>query len=50
MTRRDAQGNNLAFVPPTEITFEITDTKLYVPVGTLSKENDITFRPTKIRI
>ena len=41
MTRRNAQGNNPAIVPPAEITFEITDTKLYVLVVTLSKENDI---------
>ena len=41
MTRRNAQGNNPAIVPPTEITFEITDTKLHVLVVTLSKENDI---------
>ena len=41
MTRRNAQGNNQAIVPPAEITFEITDTKLYVPVVSLSKENDI---------
>ena len=26
--------------PPTEVKFQITDTKLYVPVVTLSKEND----------
>ena len=26
---------------PTSATFQITDTKLYVPVVTLSKENDI---------
>ena len=39
-TRRYAQSNNPAIVPPAEITFEITDTKLYVPVVTLSKEND----------
>ena len=38
MTRRNAQGNNPAIVPPAEITFEITDTKLYVPVVTLSKK------------
>ena len=43
MTRRNAQGNNPAIVPPAEITFEITDTKLYVPVVTLSKENDTKF-------
>ena len=39
MTRRNSQGNNPAIVPPAEILFEITDTKLYVPVVTLSKEN-----------
>ena len=33
-------GSNPAIVAPTELTFEITDTKLYVPVVTLSKEND----------
>ena len=27
--------------PPTRLEFQITDTKLYVPVVTLSKENDI---------
>ena len=27
--------------PPTKLEFQITDTKLYVPVVTLSKENDI---------
>ena len=37
MTRRNAQGNNPAIVPPAEITFEITDTKLYVPVVTFVK-------------
>ena len=37
MTRRNAQGNNPATIPPTEIT----NTKLYIPVVTLSKENDI---------
>ena len=41
MTRRNAQANNTAFVPPAELEFKITDTKLYVPVVTLSKENDI---------
>ena len=41
MTRRNAQGDNAAIVPPRELTFEITDTKLYVPVVTLSKENEI---------
>ena len=27
--------------PPTGLEFQITDTKLYVPVVTLSKENEI---------
>ena len=40
MTRRNAQGDNPAIVAPTELEFKITDTKLYVPVVTLSKEND----------
>ena len=31
---------NPAIVAPTELEFKITDTKLYVPVVTLSKEND----------
>ena len=31
---------NLAIVAPTRLEFKITDTKLYVPVVTLSKEND----------
>ena len=30
---------NTAIVAPTELRFEITDTKLYVPIVTLSKEN-----------
>ena len=41
MTRRNAQGNNPAIVTLAETIFEITDTKLYAPVVTLSKENDI---------
>ena len=41
MTRRNAQGDNPAIVPPTGLELQITDTKLYVPVVTLSKENDI---------
>ena len=40
LTERDPEGDNLAIVAPTETTFEITDTKLYVPVVILSKEND----------
>ena len=41
MTVRDAESNNdpLAIVAPTGLEFK--DTKLYVPVVTLSKENDI---------
>ena len=31
---------NAPIVPPSSATFKITDTKLYVPVVTLSKEND----------
>ena len=43
MTERDAGNNNdpPAIVASTELEFKITDTKLYVPVVTLSKENDI---------
>ena len=38
-----AEGNNndpSAIVAPTGLEFQITDTKLYVPVITLSREND----------
>ena len=41
MTRRNAQGNNPAIVPPAGLEFQIKDTKVYVPVVSLSKENDI---------
>ena len=41
MTIKDAEGDNLAIVAPLGLEFHITDTKLYVPVFTLSKENDI---------
>ena len=41
MTRRNAQGDNPAIVASTGSEFKITDTKLYVPVVTLSKENDL---------
>ena len=43
MTVRAAGNNNdpSAIVAPTELEFQIKDTKLYVPVVTLSKENDI---------
>ena len=40
MTERQAEGDNPANVAPTALEFEITDTKLYVPVVTLPKEND----------
>ena len=41
MTTKDAEGNNPAIIAPVVLTFEIADTKLYVLVVTLSKENDI---------
>ena len=43
MTVKAAGNNNdpSAIVAPTELEFQIKDTKLYVPVVTLSKENDI---------
>ena len=40
MTTRNAQDGNPAIVAPSGAKFKITDTKLYVPVVTLSKEND----------
>ena len=40
MTERVAQGDNPAIVAPLGLEFQITDTRLYVPVVTLSKEND----------
>ena len=33
-------GVNPAIVAPSGVTFKITDTKLYVPVATLSKEDN----------
>ena len=43
MTVRTARDNNdpPAFIAPTELEFQKKDTKLYVAVVTLSKENDI---------
>ena len=43
MMRRNAGNNNnhSAIVPPIGLEFQIKETKLYVPVVTLSKENDI---------
>ena len=42
MTVRAAENNNVppAIVALTGIEFQIKDTKLYVPVVTLSKENE----------
>ena len=39
MTRN--AGANPAIVAPSGTTFKITDTKLYVPIVTLSKENNV---------
>ena len=41
MTTKDAEENNPATVAPIKLEFKISDTKLYVAVVTLSKENDI---------
>ena len=41
MTGKSAQFNNPAIVPPIGLEFELTNTKLYVSVVTLSKENNI---------
>ena len=41
MTTKDAEENNPAIVAPIKLEFKISDTKLYVAVVTLSKENDI---------
>ena len=43
MTTRDAEGNNTAIVAPSGATCKIKETKLHVPVVTLSKENDAKF-------
>ena len=40
MATRDAEGDNPAIVAPSSATFKINDTKLYVPVVILLKEND----------
>ena len=40
MTARAVQGDNPAIVVPAGLEFELTDTKLYVLVVTLSKENE----------
>ena len=41
MTTKDAEGTNPEIVSELGLEFQITDTKLFVPVVTLSKENDI---------
>ena len=41
ITQYDNPAANPAIVAPTGLEFQITDTKLYVPLVTLSKENDI---------
>ena len=41
MTVRAAKDDNPASVAQTGLEFKITDTKLHVPVVSLSKENDI---------
>ena len=41
MAVRDAEGDNPAVIAPTGLEFKIADTKLYVPVVSLSKENHI---------
>ena len=46
----DADPPVTAIDNPTNATFKITDTTLYVPVVTLSTENDKTFRTIKKRI
>ena len=45
MTARAAGNNNVspAIFTPTGLEFEIKETKLYVPVVTLPKENDTKF-------
>ena len=41
MATKHAEGDNPTIVAPSGATFKIKETKLYVPVVTLSKENDI---------
>ena len=51
ITTQAAQGNNPLINAPTNATFKITDTKLYVPVVTLSTKDDNNFFGSiKIRI
>ena len=41
MTAKNAEGTNSAIIAPLGLKFQITDTKLFVPVITLSNENGI---------
>ena len=41
MTRRNTPGNNPAVAPLAGLEFKIIDTKLYVPVVSLLKKNDM---------
>ena len=45
MTKRNAENSNdpPAVVAPNGLEFQITDTKLYVPIATLSTKNDKKF-------
>ena len=40
MATKGVEGENIAIIAPTGTTFTITDAKLYVPVVTLSAENN----------
>ena len=40
---KSCTGDNPATFAPTGLEFKLTDTKLYVPVVTLSEENDKNF-------
>ena len=40
ITKKDTGGTNPAIVVPLGLEFQIRDTKLFVPVVTLSKQND----------
>ena len=40
ITQYDNPATNPAIVAPTGLEFQITDTELYVPLVTLSNEND----------
>ena len=43
MTTKDAEGGNPVIAALSGATFKIADTKLYFPVVTLLKENDMKF-------